>query len=105
MGVLLFVPWLDTSLVRSTKYRPLYKWFFWLFVFSCLALGYLGSKPAEGAYVIWARVFTVYYFAHFLIVLPLMGLIERPKRVPGSITEDVLGPDGPAGAAAAGKEG
>jgi ubiquinol-cytochrome c reductase cytochrome b subunit len=105
MGVLLFVPWLDTSLVRSTKYRPLYKWFFWLFVFSCLALGYLGSKPAEGAYVIWARVFTVYYFAHFLIVLPLMGLIERPKRVPGSITEDVLGPEGTAGAAATGKKG
>ncbi|MEE8530710.1 MAG: cytochrome b/b6, partial [Hyphomicrobium sp.] len=66
MGVLLFLPWLDTSLVRSTKYRPLYKWFFWLFVFTCLALGYLGSKPAEGAYVFWARVFTVYYFAHFL---------------------------------------
>jgi len=105
MGVLLFVPWLDTSLVRSTKYRPLYKWFFWLFVFSCLALGYLGSRPAEGAYIFWARVFTVYYFAHFLIVLPLMGLIERPKRVPGSITEDVLGPEGTAGAAATGKKG
>ena len=105
MGVLLFVPWLDTSLVRSTKYRPLYKWFFWLFVFSCLALGYLGSKPAEGVYVFWARVFTVYYFAHFLIVLPLIGLIERPKSVPGSITEDVLGPAETAGAAAAGKKG
>ncbi len=105
IGILFFLPWFDTSLVRSTKYRPLYKWFFWLFVFTCLALGYLGSKPAEGAYIFWARVFTFYYFAHFLIVLPLLGLIEKPKKVPGSITEDVLGPEGTAGAAAAGKKG
>ena len=105
IGILFFLPWLDTSLVRSAKYRPFYKWFFWLFVFTCLALGYLGSKPAEGAYIFWARVFTFYYFTHFLIVLPLLGLIERPKKVPGSITEDVLGPEGTAGAAAAGKKG
>ena len=105
IGILVFLPWLDTSQVRSTKYRPFYKWFFWLFVFTCLALGYLGSKPAEGAYIFWARIFTIYYFAHFLIVLPLLGLIERPKKVPGSITEDVLGPEGTAGAAAAGKKG
>ena len=105
IGILFFLPWLDTSLVRSTKYRPLYKWFFWLFVFTCIALGYLGSKPAEGAYIFWARVFTIYYFAHFLIVLPLVGLIEKPKRLPGSITEDVLGPEGTAAAAAAGKRG
>ena len=105
IGILFFLPWLDTSLVRSTKYRPLYKWFFWLFVFTCIALGYLGSKPAEGAYIFWARVFTIYYFAHFLIVLPLVGLIEKPKKLPGSITEDVLGPEGTAAAAAAGKRG
>ena len=105
IGILFFLPWLDTSLVRSTKYRPLYKWFFWLFVFTCVALGYLGSKPAEGAYIFWARVFTIYYFAHFLIVLPVLGLIEKPKKLPGSITEDVLGPEGTAAAAAAGKRG
>ena len=105
IGILFFLPWLDTSLVRSTKYRPLYKWFFWLFVFTCVALGYLGSKPAEGAYIFWARVFTIYYFAHFLIVLPLLGLIEKPKKLPGSITKDVLGPEGTAAAAAAGKRG
>ena len=46
--VLLFVPWLDTARVRSTKYRPIYKWFFWLLVITCVALGYLGSKPPEG---------------------------------------------------------
>jgi ubiquinol-cytochrome c reductase cytochrome b subunit len=77
--------------VRSTKYRPLYRGFFWLFVFTCLALGYLGSKPPEGSYVFWARVFTGYYFAHFLIVMPLVGWYEKPRKLPGSITEAVLG--------------
>ena len=91
IAILLFIPWLDTSRVRSTKYRPIYFWFFWLFVITCLALGYLGSKPAEGAYVTWSRIFTFYYFAHFLLVMPIVGLIETPRKMPGSITEAVLG--------------
>jgi quinol-cytochrome oxidoreductase complex cytochrome b subunit len=103
--VLFFLPWLDRSLVRSAKYRPLYKWFFWLFVITCIALGYLGSKPPDGWYVFFARVFTIYYFVHFLLVLPILGLIETPKPMPSSITESVLGKGGggsavPAGAAA-----
>jgi ubiquinol-cytochrome c reductase cytochrome b subunit len=102
--VLAFAPWLDTSRVRSVKYRPIFRWFFWLFVLSCLALGYLGGKPAEGTYVLWARVFTIYYFAFFLIIMPIVGVIETPKPMPRSITESVLGPGGanaPAAAAAA----
>ena len=95
--VLVFIPWLDTSRVRSTKYRPIYKWFFLLFVITCLGLGYLGAKPAEGVYVFWARIFTFYYFAHFLLVMPILGLIETPKQMPGSITEAVLGKDGAGG--------
>jgi ubiquinol-cytochrome c reductase cytochrome b subunit len=98
--VLLFLPWLDTARVRSAKYRPLYKWFFWLFVFTCFALGYLGSLPAEGVYVMWARIFTAYYFIHFLVVLPVLGIIETPKKLPNSITESVLGPGGGKGASA-----
>ena len=57
IAVLFLVPWLDTSRVRSTKYRPIYRWFFWLFVFTCVALGYLGSKPPDEIYVFWARDF------------------------------------------------
>ena len=72
--VLVFVPWLDTSPVRSARYRPLYRQFFWLFVICCIGLGYLGSQPPEGIYVILARVFTVYYFAFFLIIMPMLGL-------------------------------
>jgi ubiquinol-cytochrome c reductase cytochrome b/c1 subunit len=101
VAILAFAPWLDTSRVRSTKYRPIYRWFFWLFLISCLALGYLGSKPAEGVYVMWARIFTFYYFAHFLLVMPIVGIIETPSSMPRSISEAVLGKGGGKGAPAA----
>ncbi|MEL6299700.1 MAG: cytochrome b N-terminal domain-containing protein [Pseudomonadota bacterium] len=90
IAILLFIPWLDTSRVRSTKFRPIYKWFFWVWAFSCLALGYLGAMPAEGAYVFWARIFTFIYFAHFVLVMPIVGIIETPKNLPGSINDAVL---------------
>jgi len=92
--LLCFVPWLDTSRVRSTNYRPLYKWFFWLFIITVIALGYLGSKPPEGVYVFWARIFTAYYFIHLLLVLPIVGVIETPSPLPRSISEAVLGTSG-----------
>jgi quinol-cytochrome oxidoreductase complex cytochrome b subunit len=88
--ILFVLPWLDTSRVRSGSYRPMFKWFFWIFAIVCVALGYLGSKPAEGTYVIWARILTVYYFAHFLFILPILGLLESPKPLPASISDDVL---------------
>jgi ubiquinol-cytochrome c reductase cytochrome b/c1 subunit len=88
--VLAFVPWLDTSKVRSARYRPLYRQFFWVFVIVCIGLGWLGSKPAEGVYTYAARVFTVYYFVHFLIILPILGWVETAKPLPNSISEDVL---------------
>jgi ubiquinol-cytochrome c reductase cytochrome b/c1 subunit len=90
--ILLFLPWLDTSRVRSGKYRPIFKLEFWVFGIVCVALGFIGSKPPEGAYVVWGQLLTVYYFAHFIILLPLMGLLETPKQVPNSISEDVLAP-------------
>ena len=66
IAILVFLPWLDTSRVRSATFRPIYRQFFWIFVITCIGLGYLGSQPAEGGYVIAARILTVYYFAHFL---------------------------------------
>jgi quinol-cytochrome oxidoreductase complex cytochrome b subunit len=100
--VLFFVPWLDTSKVRSGSYRPLFKQFFWIWIAVCIGLGWLGSKPAEGGYVIAGRILTVWYFAHFLIILPLLGLFEKPKAVPASITEAVLGKSRGAAPVAAG---
>lgn len=94
IAVLFVLPWLDSCKVRSANYRPVFKWAFWVFAFVCVALGYLGSKPAEGVYVFWARIFTAYYFAHFLIILPVLSRIEKPLPLPESIAEPVLGHGG-----------
>jgi ubiquinol-cytochrome c reductase cytochrome b/c1 subunit len=90
--ILAFAPWLDTSRVRSCNYRPIYRQFMWVFLGTVLLLGWLGSQPPEGGYVIASQVCTAYYFAHFLIVMPLCGLFETPKPLPGSILESVTGP-------------
>ncbi len=89
--IIAFLPWLDTSRVKSAAYRPLYRIFFWLFVVCCVLLGYMGSKPPEGVYVIAARILTFYYFLHFLVILPVLGLVERPRPLPKSIADAVLG--------------
>jgi quinol-cytochrome oxidoreductase complex cytochrome b subunit len=90
IAVLLFLPWLDTSRVRSASYRPLYRQFFWIFVIVCIALGWLGSRPAEGIYPTLALIFTTYYFAHFFIILPWIGWVEKPAPLPASIADAVL---------------
>jgi ubiquinol-cytochrome c reductase cytochrome b subunit len=90
IAVLFLVPWLDTSKVRSAVYRPWYRFFFWLFVANALFLGWLGSQPAEGAYVTMSQMATLYYFAFFIVGMPLLGYIETPRPLPNSITEAVL---------------
>jgi ubiquinol-cytochrome c reductase cytochrome b/c1 subunit len=97
--VLFFLPWLDTSRVRSARYRPAYRVFFWLFVATSIGLGWLGAKTPEGWYVIAARLLTVYYFGFFLVILPILGYVETPLALPRSITEDVLKHKGALGAA------
>jgi ubiquinol-cytochrome c reductase cytochrome b/c1 subunit len=94
--ILAFLPWLDTARTRSSKYRPLAKQFFWIFVVVCILLGYLGAQPPEGIYVIAGRILTVMYFAYFLILLPLLSRIETPRPVPNSISEAVLAKSGKA---------
>jgi ubiquinol-cytochrome c reductase cytochrome b/c1 subunit len=85
-----FLPWLDTLKVRSSRYRPLAKRFFWAFVVVCILLGWLGGKPAEGVYTALARVLTAAYFAYFLIVLPVLSRMEKTLPLPNSIADDVL---------------
>ena len=104
--ILFALPWLDTSKVRSAKFRPIYKQFFWLFVIDVLVLGWVGKNPPEGMFIIIGRVASVYYFAHFLIILPLLGKFEKTRPLPESIGTPVLGGGGevPSGAAAAKRE-
>ena len=88
--MLAFLPWLDTSRVRSANYRPLYRQFLFIFFIAVIGLGYLGSQEPTGGYVIAARILTAYYFAFFFIILPLLGLFEKTKPLPNSISESVL---------------
>ncbi len=88
--ILAALPWLDTSKVRSAIFRPLYKQFYWILVIDVLILGYVGAMPAEGIYLLIARVATAYYFLHFLVVLPVLGLTEKTNEIPLSISEPVL---------------
>ena len=65
--------------MRSANYRPLYRQFLFVFFLVVIGLGYLGSQPPEGGYVIAARILTFYYFAFLLVILPLLGLFETTK--------------------------
>ncbi len=105
---LALIPWLDTSRVRSLRFRPMLRPFFWVLVANCVLLGYLGSKEPQAVWIIggahiellWvARVATLYYYGFFWLILPIVGLIEHPLPLPDSISKTVLGGD--AGVAAA----
>src|SRR5215468_864011 len=89
--ILFFLPWLDTSPVRSARFRPIYKWLFWLLVIDVIALGWVGASPPEGIVVTVGQIATFYYFAHMLILIPLIGKLERPQPLPSSIGTAALG--------------
>ncbi|MGB2491753.1 MAG: cytochrome b [Candidatus Puniceispirillum sp.] len=90
IAVLFILPWLDRSPVRSARFRPVFRIFFWLLIIDAVLLGYLGAKPAEGIYVILSRLATAWYFLHFLVILPLLSVFETTKPLPKSISEPVL---------------
>ncbi len=94
---LVFVPWLDSSSVRSSRFRPMMKQVFWIFVIDCLILGYCGAQSVDaakfGVPLVWvASAGTLYYFAFFWLIMPLLGLIETTKPLPASIAQPVLNP-------------
>jgi ubiquinol-cytochrome c reductase cytochrome b subunit len=88
--LMFLVPWLDTSPVRSARFRPVYKWVFWLLVIDVIALGWVGANPPEGLVVTVGQIATLYYFVHFLILFPVIGKLERPRPLPASIAAAVL---------------
>jgi ubiquinol-cytochrome c reductase cytochrome b subunit len=86
VAVFIVLPWLDRSPVKSTRYRPLtWKIALGVFVVSFVMLGYLGLKPAEGTYVVLARIFTALYFGFFLL-MPFYTRGESTARVPERLT-------------------
>ena len=106
--ILFLVPWLDTSKVRSARFRPIYKWFFWIFVADVVVLGWVGANSPTDvfmeriSFLVIGRVATAWYFFHFLILLPVLGRLERPLPLPNSIAEAVLGASKGGGALASG---
>ncbi|MBN9303640.1 MAG: cytochrome b [Devosia sp. 67-54] len=100
--ILFFVPWLDTSKVRSGTFRPAFKWFYWLFVVNFLLLMWYGAQePALqviGPFTVAdvSKLSVVYYFAYFIVILPLLGRFEKPRPLPNSISESVLSKPAPA---------
>ena len=88
--ILLFLPWLDRAKVRSARFRPIHRQFFWVLVIDCFVLGYVGANPPEGYFVPLGQAATAYYFLHFIVLIPLVSLFERPKAVPESISAAVL---------------
>ena len=93
--ILMLLPWLDRSPVRSARFRPIYKQFFWVFVVDCIILGWVGANTPDAVFhgvpFLWiGRVATVYYFAHFLVLIPLINILEKPKPLPDSISASVM---------------
>jgi len=85
--ILFFLPWLDRSPVKSIRYRsPIYKWVLGVFVISFVMLGWLGVQPVTPLNVFLARVFTVLYFA-FFVLMPWYTSIGKTKEVPERLTE------------------
>ncbi|KQM60043.1 MULTISPECIES: cytochrome b [unclassified Sphingomonas] len=92
--LLFFLPWLDKSPVKSANYRPTYRIFLIVLLLDVLVLGYLGGAEATPVTVLLSQIAAGYYFAHFLVVLPIVSAMERPRPLPNSITEAVLKGEG-----------
>jgi quinol-cytochrome oxidoreductase complex cytochrome b subunit len=88
--LLFFLPWIDSSKVRSARFRPVYKWAFWALLIDCVVLGYVGGNPPEGNFILYGRLATFYYFFHFFVLVPLIARKEKPLPLPESIAVPVL---------------
>ena len=85
IGVMALLPWLDLSKIRSSVFRPIWKQFVWILVADFFLLMYCGAMPAEEPFITLSRVGTAYWFAFFLIIAPVVGLVEKPTPPPLAI--------------------
>jgi ubiquinol-cytochrome c reductase cytochrome b subunit len=88
IAVMALAPWLDTSSVRSGRYRPMFKWWFALLCLDFVVLAWVGAQPAGGIYAYISLIASTYWFAYFLVILPLLGVIEKPLPQPATIEDD-----------------
>jgi ubiquinol-cytochrome c reductase cytochrome b subunit len=88
IAVMALAPWLDTSSVRSARYRPQLKLWFWILVADFFFLMWLGAMPAEEPYATLSLIGSAYWFGYFLVILPLLGVLEKPNAQPATIEDD-----------------
>ncbi len=74
--ILLFLPFLNTSEIYSSKFRPIFRFFYWFLVIDFLILGWIGQKPVESPYIEIGKYATFYYYVFFLILVPVIGKVE-----------------------------
>ena len=77
IAILALLPWIHSTEIRSSRFRPLYRFFYWTMISCCLILGWIGGMPVEEPYVLIGQIASIYYFFYFLILLPGLGKIER----------------------------
>jgi ubiquinol-cytochrome c reductase cytochrome b subunit len=66
----------------------MFKWYFLLLIIDFVALTWLGAMPAEEPYATFSLIASAYWFAYFLVILPLLGILEKPNTPPSTIEED-----------------
>lgn len=91
IALLAAMPFIDSHPVRSARFRPWYKFFLILLVIDMLILGWMGAKSAEQPWIIIGQAATVYYFAFFIVIVPLLSKFEKVRELPESIHKAVLG--------------
>lgn len=82
--ILLALPFTDTSNIKGNTYKPMYIWTFWLFVLNFLVLMWLGSCHVEPPFILAGQIATAYYFAHFLLIIPMFGIIHNILSILGT---------------------
>jgi len=88
IAVMALAPWLDTSSVRSGRYRPMFKMWFAVLVIDFIVLMWVGAQAATFPYDWISLIASTYWFAYFLVILPLLGIIEKPDAQPATIEDD-----------------
>ena len=68
--------YINTSDIRNTTYRPIFKFCFWVFITDFVVLTWIGQKPVKDTFILVGQIATFYYFAFFLILIPLVGNVE-----------------------------
>nr|UAT97955.1 apocytochrome b [Ahnfeltia fastigiata] len=77
IAILAILPWIHSTEIRSSRFRPIYRLLYWTMLTCCLLLGWIGGMPVEEPYVMIGQIASVYYFFYFLVLLPLLGKVER----------------------------